>query len=159
MLNLLETVGLTPAEEYAAKLPHQLSGGQRQRVVVARALAPNPQIIVADEPISMLDVSIRAEVLELLDSLVRDRDLAVLYITHDLLSARMLADEVLVLHEGHLVEQGPALTVIREARDDYTRRLLEAIPNPFKDLPDYSPNGSPEPDGGPRRKDTVTEGA
>ncbi|GAA4351780.1 ABC transporter ATP-binding protein [Angustibacter luteus] len=161
VLNLLETVGLTPAEEYAAKLPHQLSGGQRQRVVVARALAPNPQIIVADEPISMLDVSIRAEVLELLDSLVRDRDLAVLYITHDLLSARMLADEVLVLHEGHLVEQGPALTVIREARDDYTRQLLEAIPNPFKDLPDHSANGSgsAEPDGGPRRKDTVTEGA
>ena len=161
---LLETVGMSPPEQYLDKLPHQLSGGQRQRVVIARALASEPEVLVADEPISMLDVSIRAEVLELLDSLVRDRDLAVLYITHDLLSARMLADEVLVLHEGHLVEQGPALTVIREARDDYTRRLLEAIPNPFKDLPNYSVNGSealgsPEPDGGSRRKDTVPEGA
>jgi oligopeptide/dipeptide ABC transporter ATP-binding protein len=129
--DLLETVGLSPASIYVDKFPHQLSGGQQQRVVVARALAPDPEIIVADEPISMLDVSIRAEILELLDGLVRDRGIAMLYITHDLLSARVLADEVLVLHRGKLVEAGPTLRVIREARDDYTRKLLEAIPNPF----------------------------
>jgi ABC-type glutathione transport system ATPase component len=129
--DLLESVGLSPASMYVDKFPHQLSGGQQQRVVVARALAPDPEIIVADEPISMLDVSIRAEILELLDGLVRERGIAMLYITHDLLSARVLADEVLVLHRGRLVETGPTLRVIREARDDYTRKLLDAIPNPF----------------------------
>ncbi|MBM7786301.1 ABC transporter ATP-binding protein [Tenggerimyces flavus] len=128
---LLETVGMSPASQFVDKFPHQLSGGQQQRVVVARALAPDPEIIVADEPISMLDVSIRAEILELLDGLVRERSIAMLYITHDLLSARVLADEVLVLHRGRLVESGPTLDVIRSARDPYTRELLDAIPNPF----------------------------
>ncbi len=128
---LLETVGLSPPERYLSKFPHQLSGGQRQRVVIARALAPEPKILVADEPISMLDVSIRAEILELLDTLVRTRDIAILYITHDLLSARLLADDVLVLHEGRIVEAGPTLGVIRGARHDYTKRLLDAIPNPY----------------------------
>ena len=126
---LLDTVGLS--EQHLDKYPHQLSGGQRQRVVVARAIAPEPTIVVADEPVSMLDVSIRAEILELLDSLVRDRDLAILYITHDLLSARLLADEVLVLHQGTLVETGPAPRVIRHPRHDYTRRLLAAVPQPY----------------------------
>lgn len=125
---LLETVGLSPAEQFENKLPHQLSGGQRQRVVVARALAPNPDIIIADEPISMLDVSIRAEILQLLDKLVRERRIAMLYITHDLLSARLLSDEILVLNHGRVVEQGPAIKVIRQPSDEYTRLLLEAIP-------------------------------
>ena len=123
--------GFRRRERFVDKYPHQLSGGQRQRVVVARALAPEPEIIIADEPISMLDVSIRAEILQLLDKLVRDRRIAMLYITHDLLSARLLADEILVLHRGELVERGPAVQVIRAARDDYTRLLLDAIPNPF----------------------------
>ncbi|MFD7754517.1 ABC transporter ATP-binding protein [Streptomyces sp. NPDC059757] len=127
---LLETVGMSPAEQYLDKLPNQLSGGQRQRVVIARALAPEPEVLVADEPISMLDVSIRAEIVELLDRLVRDRGIAMLYITHDLLSARLLADEVLVLNTGVLVEHGPTLTVIGEAKDPYTRKLLAAIPRP-----------------------------
>ncbi|MFD8775381.1 ABC transporter ATP-binding protein [Streptomyces sp. NPDC059916] len=127
---LLETVGLSPAEQYLDKLPGQLSGGQRQRVVIARALAPEPDVLVADEPISMLDVSIRAEIVELLDQLVRDRSIAMLYITHDLLSARLLADEVLVLNHGVLVEQGLTLDVIGHARDPYTRKLLAAIPRP-----------------------------
>ncbi|GCE31225.1 ABC transporter ATP-binding protein [Dictyobacter alpinus] len=125
---LLETVGLSPAEQFESKLPHQLSGGQRQRVVVARALAPDPDIIIADEPISMLDVSIRAEILQLLDKLVRERKIAMLYITHDLLSARLLSDEILVLNQGKVVEQGAAKRVIRQPTDEYTRLLLEAIP-------------------------------
>ncbi|MBE3559297.1 MAG: ABC transporter ATP-binding protein [Ktedonobacteraceae bacterium] len=125
---LLETVGLSPAEQFENKRPHQLSGGQNQRVVVARALAPNPDIIIADEPISMLDVSIRAEILQLLDKLVRDHQIAMLYITHDLLSARLLSDEILVLNKGQVVEQGPAKKVIRQPSDEYTRQLLEAIP-------------------------------
>ncbi len=126
---LLETVGLPT--RFLDRYPHQLSGGQRQRVVVARALAPEPAVLVADEPISMLDVSIRAEIVELLDQLVRERELAMLYITHDLLSARLLADEVLVLNEGAVVEDGPALRVIRESRADYTKLLLDALPNPY----------------------------
>ncbi len=125
---LLDTVGLPSS--FLDRYPHQLSGGQRQRVVVARALAPEPAILIADEPISMLDVSIRAEIVELLDRLVHERDLAMLYITHDLLSARLLADEVLVLHKGSVVEDGPTLEVIRNARDPYTKRLLDALPNP-----------------------------
>ncbi|MGS2616615.1 ABC transporter ATP-binding protein [Micromonospora sp. LZ34] len=128
---LLESVGLAPAGQFLDKLPHQLSGGQRQRVVTARALAPDPRVLIADEPISMLDVSIRAEILELLGELVRTRRLAMLYITHDLLSARLLADEVLVLNQGVLVERGPTREVIGAARDDYTRLLLDSIPNPF----------------------------
>ncbi|HEV7627121.1 MAG TPA: ABC transporter ATP-binding protein, partial [Streptomyces sp.] len=129
---LLEVVGLSPAGQYLDKLPNQLSGGQRQRVVIARALAPEPEVLVADEPISMLDVSIRAEIVELLDQLVRDRGIAMLYITHDLLSARLLADEVMVLNEGVMVEHGSTLSVISEARDPYTRKLLAAIPRPGK---------------------------
>lgn len=127
---LLETVGLSPAAQYLDKLPHQLSGGQRQRVVIARALAPEPEVVIADEPISMLDVSIRAEIIALLDDLVRDRGIAMLYITHDLLSARLLADEVMVLNQGVMVESGPTLQVIGEAKDPYTRKLLAAIPRP-----------------------------
>ncbi|GAA1977929.1 ABC transporter ATP-binding protein [Terrabacter lapilli] len=128
---LLETVALTPADRFMNRYGYELSGGQRQRVVIAKALAVEPEIIVADEPISSLDVSIRAEILELLNDLVQVKDVGILYITHDLLSARMLADEVIVLNEGRVVEQGPTLQVIRDPSDDYTRRLIDAIPNPF----------------------------
>jgi peptide/nickel transport system ATP-binding protein len=136
-------VGLSPASAYLDKLPHQLSGGQRQRVVTARALAPEPEVLVADEPISMLDVSIRAEILQLLQGLVRDRRIAMLYITHDLLSARLLADEVLVLHQGAIVERGPTARVVREAGHEYTRTLLDAIPNPFSAHADREPVSTP----------------
>ena len=129
--DLLETVGLTPAGQFAVKLPHQLSGGQRQRVMVARALASDPDLIVADEPVSMLDVSLRAGVLRLLADLRRSRGLSLLYITHDLLSARVVTDQILVLHGGRVVEQGPTRQVLQHPRDDYTRRLLAAVPNPF----------------------------
>jgi peptide/nickel transport system ATP-binding protein len=128
---LLEQVGLTPASRYIDKLAHQLSGGQRQRVVIARALAADPSILIADEPVSMLDVSIRAEILELLRRLVVDRELAMLYITHDLLSARALADDVTVLENGLVVEHGDTEQVIDHASHHYTRELLAAVPNPF----------------------------
>jgi len=128
---LLETVALTPADRFINRYGYELSGGQRQRVVIAKALAVEPEIIVADEPISSLDVSIRAEILELLNDLVQKKDVGILYITHDLLSARMLADEVIVLNNGKVVEQGPTLQVIRDPSDAYTRKLIDAIPNPF----------------------------
>lgn len=128
---LLETVGLTPASQYAAKLPHQLSGGQRQRVVIARALACDPDLIVADEPVSMLDVSLRAGVLRLLAKLRAERGLSLLYITHDLLSARVVTDQILVLNKGRLVERGPTKQVLQNPRDEYTTRLLDAVANPY----------------------------
>lgn len=132
---LLETVALTPPERYINRYAYELSGGQRQRVVIARALAVEPELIVADEPISSLDVSIRAEILELLNNLVQDHDMGILYITHDLLSARMLSDEVIVLNNGKVVESGPSLQVIRNPQDAYTTKLLEAVPNPFDSEP------------------------
>ena len=128
---LLSSVGLTPAREFAAKLPHQLSGGQRQRVVIARALACNPKLIVADEPVSMLDVSLRAGVLALLAELRRERGLSLLYITHDLLSTRVVTDELLVLSDGKVVERGPTRQVLQHPGHGYTKRLLDAVPNPF----------------------------
>jgi ABC-type glutathione transport system ATPase component len=128
---LLETVGLSPPAQFAAKLPHQLSGGQRQRVVIARALACDPDLIVADEPVSMLDVSLRAGVLRLLARLRAERGLSLLYITHDLLSARVVTDEILVLNEGRIVEQGPTKQVLQHPRDAYTVRLLDAVANPY----------------------------
>lgn len=130
-IELLAEVGIQNPESRLADFPHQLSGGQRQRVVVARALAPNPEIIVADEPISMLDVSIRAEILQLLDELVKGSGISMLYITHDLLSARLLADKILVLHHGRVVEHGDASEVITNPQHEYTQELLNAIPNPF----------------------------
>jgi peptide/nickel transport system ATP-binding protein len=129
---LLQTVGLTPPEQFAAKLPHQLSGGQRQRVVIARALACEPDLIVADEPVSMLDVSLRAGVLRLLAELREQRGLSLLYITHDLLSARVVTDEILVLNKGKVVERGNTKQVLLHPQDDYTVTLLEAVSNPFK---------------------------
>ena len=128
---LLETVGLVPASQYAAKLPHQLSGGQRQRVLIARALGSDPELIVADEPVSMLDVSLRAGVLKLLAELRRTRGLSLLYITHDLLSARLVTDEILVLNQGRVVERGPTKHVLQHPTHKYTIQLLDAVANPF----------------------------
>lgn len=130
---LLESVGLTPAGQYLARFAFELSGGQRQRVVIARALAPNPRLLIADEPIASLDVSIRAEILELLQTLVLTRGVGMLYITHDLLSAQMLADHAIVLNHGEIIEQGSAKDVIEHPKAGYTRELLDAIPNPFRD--------------------------
>ena len=129
---LLDTVGLNPPEQYAAKLPHQLSGGQRQRVVIARALACEPDLIIADEPVSMLDVSLRAGVLRLLDELRQQRGLSLLYITHDLLSARVATENIIVLNQGRIVERGNTKQVLQHPTDDYTIRLLDAVANPFE---------------------------
>jgi len=134
VLELLDIVGLNPVEEFAAKLPHQLSGGQRQRVVIARALASDPQVIIADEPVSMLDVSLRAGVLALLEDLREQWGVSLLYITHDLLSARVVTDNIMVLNHGAVVERGNTAQVLQNPQDDYTIRLLDAIPNPRKEV-------------------------
>jgi peptide/nickel transport system ATP-binding protein len=126
-LALLRTVGLEPAEEYLHRHPYELSGGQRQRVAIARALAADPDLLVADEPTSMLDVSIRMGILKLLAQLKRDRGLAVLLITHDLASARYLAQRIVVLRHGQVVEQGSAAQVVDRPQHEYTRALLAAI--------------------------------
>ncbi len=129
MLELLDTVGLTPVEQYAAKLPHQLSGGQRQRVVIARALASNPHVLVADEPVSMLDMTLRAGILALLDDLRVRLNVSMLYITHDLLSARLITDSIMVLNKGTVVERGQTAQVLQHPENDYTIKLLDAIPS------------------------------
>jgi peptide/nickel transport system ATP-binding protein len=127
---LLERVGLSPASRYASKYPHELSGGQRQRVAIARALAVEPRVVVADEPISMLDVSIRIGILNLMADLKRDENLAFLYVTHDLASARYVADDVLVMYAGQIVEQGPADEVLGSPLHPYTQLLLASVPDP-----------------------------
>ena len=128
---LMETVRLIPPADFLAKRPDELSGGQRQRVVIARALAAEPEVIVADEPVSMLDVSIRSEIVTLLNDLRNTgRVRTMLYITHDLLSARMIADELAVLYKGRLVEYGPTETILGNPLHPYTRLLWSAIPNP-----------------------------
>jgi peptide/nickel transport system ATP-binding protein len=138
---LLATVGLVPPAKIAAKYPHELSGGQRQRVAIARALAVEPSVLLADEPISMLDVSIRIGILNLMLQLKAERELAVLYITHDLASARYVADEVLVMNRGQIVEHGPTDSVLLEPLHPYTRLLLSAVPDPA---------GGPRPELAPR---------
>ncbi|WP_223692798.1 ABC transporter ATP-binding protein [Leifsonia poae] len=132
VLELLETVGLTPVEQFASKLPHQLSGGQRQRVVIARALASDPQVLIADEPVSMLDVSLRAGVLALLENLRERWGVSMLYITHDLLSARLVTDDIMVLNGGRVVERGRTADVLQHPTDPYTIGLLDAVPNPAR---------------------------
>lgn len=131
---LLERVGLTPTEHFLDRFPHELSGGERQRVSFARALAASPKVLIADEPVSMLDVTIRKEMLDLIDDLRRDEDLAVLYITHDLGSARRYSSEVLVMHHGRVVESGESDAVITAPQHEYTRRLLAAAPDPASRL-------------------------
>lgn len=126
---LLNDVGLDPGVT-AHKFPHALSGGQRQRVNIARALAVRPDVLVADEPTSMLDVSIRLDILELLAGIKRDRALAMLYITHDIATAAHIAEDVVVMFAGQMVEWGETEAVIGNARHPYTQLLLSAVPDP-----------------------------
>ena len=125
--SLLEAVGLSRDLQY--KLPYELSGGQRQRVVIARAMALNPEIIVADEPISMLDVSIRASILSLMNDLRSRYHVSYLYITHDMASARYFSDRIMVLYGGHLVEIAGSRELIRHPSHPYSQLLLAATPN------------------------------
>lgn len=130
VIDLLEQVHLTPGEQFLAKYPHELSGGQRQRVSFARALAARPTVLLADEPVSMLDVSIRLEMLNLLSELCQSLQLALLYITHDIASARYFADEVLVMYAGEVVERGPAEALTQEPAHPYTQLLMACSPDP-----------------------------
>ena len=129
---VLAAVGLAPAA--ADKYPHELSGGQRQRIGFAQALAFRPKLIIADEPVSMLDVSIRAGVLNLMSELREREGVSFLYITHDVASARYIADRVLVMYAGHIVEEGPTEQVLQHPKHPYTQLLLSAVPDPSAPL-------------------------
>jgi oligopeptide/dipeptide ABC transporter ATP-binding protein len=126
----LEAAGLRPASDFAFRYPHELSGGQRQRVVIAGALVMDPDVIVADEPVSMLDVSIRTELLRLMLDLRRERGLTYLFITHDLSLAWVIADRIAVMYLGKIMEIGPAEAVIRSPRNPYTQALVSVSPSP-----------------------------
>jgi len=125
----LERVELRPAERYANRLPHLLSGGQRQRVAIARALVVNPKFVVADEPVSMLDVSVRASILNLLRDLNQETGIPVLLITHDLATAGFLCDRIMVMYLGKIVEEGPATEIIESPLHPYSQLLLSSVPS------------------------------
>ena len=133
VLNALREVKLEPAEEIANKYPHMLSGGQRQRIVLARALVVRPKIIIADEPVSMLDVSIRAEILELMKNIQKKNNISFIYITHDLATARYFGQEIIILYLGKIMESGLISQVLLEPRHPYTQALIDAISEPNPD--------------------------
>jgi len=138
MAEVLERVKLDPAL-ILPKFPHELSGGQRQRISIARALAVNPEVIVADEPTSMLDVSVRLGILNLLNDMKRQLKLAVLYITHDIATARYVAEEIMVMYAGQIVEWGETERVLSDPQHPYTRLLLSAVPDPERRFSDPRP--------------------
>ncbi|MCW8347998.1 MULTISPECIES: ABC transporter ATP-binding protein [Vibrio] len=132
--DLLEQVGLIPAKETAAKYPHQLSGGQRQRVNLARNIAIGAEVVLADEPTSMLDVSIRAGVLNLMEEMKFEKQMSLLYITHDIATARYIAEDISVMYVGHMVEWGDTDEVIANPQHPYTQLLVSAVPDPSKSI-------------------------
>ena len=123
---LLESVELSPGKLFAKKFPHEMSGGERQRVAIARALSVKPDLVIADEPTSMLDVSIRMDILRILAKLRNEHNVAILFITHDLASARYLADRIIVLQNGKKIEQGIAEDLIQSPKELYTKQLIAA---------------------------------
>jgi len=133
VLKALDDVQLKPAEEIAQKVPHMLSGGQRQRVALARCLVLTSKLIIADEPVSMLDVSVRAEILELINNLKDRLKISVLYITHDLSTSRYIGDNIAIMHDGKILETGPIDEVLMHPRHPYTRALIGAISEPDPD--------------------------
>jgi peptide/nickel transport system ATP-binding protein len=135
VFDLLRRVALYPPKQFAAKFPHELSGGQRQRVSIARALAVRPRVLIADEPVSMLDVSIRLGVLNLLSDLRREENLTILYVTHDIGSARYLADTIAVMYAGQLVESAPSEQLTDSPAHPYTQLLISAAPDPERPKP------------------------
>jgi oligopeptide/dipeptide ABC transporter ATP-binding protein len=135
----LEAAGLRPAADFAARFPHELSGGQRQRVVIAGALVMDPELVVADEPVSMLDVSIRTELLRLMLDLREERGLTYLFITHDLSLAWVLADRIAVMYLGKIMEIGPAEQVIRDPHNPYTKALVSVAPTTTPPAPGARP--------------------
>ncbi len=134
LIELFELVSLTPADEFIEKYPHQLSGGQRQRIAIARALAAEPEVILADEPVSMLDVSIRLGILNLMAELRDKQGIGFLYVTHGLASARYFSDEILVMYAGFIVEQATSEELISNPKHPYTQMLLAAVPDPSRGL-------------------------
>ncbi|MGB9857296.1 MAG: ABC transporter ATP-binding protein [Dictyoglomaceae bacterium] len=126
----LEAVRLTPVEDFALKYPHMLSGGQMQRVVIARALIMNPKLVVADEPVSMLDASVRIEILELLKELQDKFHMSLIYITHDLATVRMFSHWIFIMYAGNLVERASTSEILNNPLHPYTKALLSAIPDP-----------------------------
>ena len=132
--DLLEQVGLIPPKETAAKFPHQLSGGQRQRVNLARNIAVGAEVVLADEPTSMLDVSIRAGVLNLMEEMKFEKEMSLLYITHDIATARYIAEDLAVMYVGHKVEWGGTDEIIHDPQHPYTQLLVSAVPDPSKSI-------------------------
>ena len=130
VLDALQQVKLEPAQDIAKQYPHMLSGGQRQRIVIARALVVKPKVIIADEPVSMLDVSIRAEILELLNEIKKKNKISFIYITHDLATAKYFADRIIILYECQIVETGNIIDVLTKPQHPYTEALIEAISEP-----------------------------
>ena len=130
VVEILRTVGLTPPENYMSRYPHEISGGQRQRVSIARALIMKPKFVVCDEPTSMLDVSIRISIMDLMINLAKDLDVSYLYITHDLAVARYMCDRIAVMYNGKIVELANTEELLQNPVHPYTKRLISSIPVP-----------------------------
>jgi len=133
VLDAIREVKLEPAEEIAHKFPHMLSGGQRQRVILARALVLRPKVIIADEPVSMLDVSIRAEILALMKQIQENNSISFIYITHDLVTAKYFGQKMIILYLGKIMEEGTINEILANPKHPYTQALIDAIPEPDPD--------------------------